>query len=413
MSRFVGPCLAGTIALAVNNCYTELVRADEFLICDLPNACVHRVDALTGDSLGYFIRPGAGGIAKPHSMAFGPDGNLYLANWGTDNVTRHDGTTGAYLGEFISAGTGGLSRPTEIIFGADGLLYMASFSNDNVLRFDATTGAFVDEFVVSGSGGLDRPELMAFGPDLNLYSTSLETHNILRFDQSTGTFLDEFVPSRTGGLDRCHAILFAPDGLLYASCFNRNTILRFDALTGAFLDEFVSGDESIGEGGLYHPHGMLCDADGSLLVCSFGTGKILRFDSLNGDFLGEFTGPGPTKMDGPTMILRVSDRSPRLQPISPARAGENNTISVTGLNPGEPVDFYYGFSDGQTAWTPCPGVFISVSNARYLASETADGSGTCTIERFVTSRAAGRTIVVQALRPSDCTLTNVRFETLQ
>ncbi len=413
MSRVVGSHLIGTSALAVFCSSIDLVLADEFLICDLPNACVHRVDAATGESLGYFIRPGAGGIVKPHSMAFGPDGNLYLANWGTDNVTRHDGMTGAYLGEFIPAGSGGLSRPTEIIFGADGLVYVASFSNDNVLRFDSLTGEFVDEFVARGSGGLDRPELMAFGPDLNLYSTSLETHNILRFDQSTGAFLDEFVPSRAGGLDRCHALLFAPDGLLYAACFVNNTILRYDALTGAFLDEFVSGDESIGEGGLYHPHGMLYDTDGSLLVCSFGTGQLLRYDTQSGDFLGQFAGPGPTKMDGPTMLLPVSDRSARLHPITPARAGENNTIVVTGLAPDEPVDFYYGFSDGQTPWSPCPGVFISVSNARYLASSTADASGTCVLERFVASRAAGRTIVVQAVRPSDCTLTNVRFETLQ
>lgn len=55
--------------------------ADELLLCDLKSDCVHRVDAETGEYLGYLVRPGDGGIEKPHSMTIGPDGHLYLANW--------------------------------------------------------------------------------------------------------------------------------------------------------------------------------------------------------------------------------------------------------------------------------------------------------------------------------------------
>jgi hypothetical protein len=77
---------------------------------------------------------------------------------------RYDGTTGAFKGVFIPAGLGGLNEAEGIAFGPNGNLFVASELGNAVLEYDGITGAFVDEFVAAGSGGLSEPTFIVFGP---------------------------------------------------------------------------------------------------------------------------------------------------------------------------------------------------------------------------------------------------------
>jgi hypothetical protein len=49
-------------------------------------------------------------------MAFGPDGNLYIAGYLNDAVLRYDGLTGAFMNVFVSHGSGGLGAPIALTF---------------------------------------------------------------------------------------------------------------------------------------------------------------------------------------------------------------------------------------------------------------------------------------------------------
>jgi DNA-binding beta-propeller fold protein YncE len=128
-----------------------------------------------------FIAAGSGGLSSPEGITLGPDGNVYVAGDG-GAVLRYNGTTGVYLNTFVSQGSGGLSfggRIAGLAFGADGNLYVASSLTNQVLEYNGSTGAFLQAFASAGSGGLSQPKGLTFGPDGNLYVVSTASNAIL------------------------------------------------------------------------------------------------------------------------------------------------------------------------------------------------------------------------------------------
>jgi outer membrane protein assembly factor BamB len=173
---------------------------------------VHRFDAGTGAHLGAFVAPGAVPGFNAEWMEFHPvTGNLLVSSGPTlSAVLEFDGGDGSLVGAFVAPGAGGLDSPHALAFGPQGDLYVADFANDDVLRYDGTSGAFVEEFVAAGDGGLLQPHGLAFGPDGRLYVTSWGTHEVLRYDGATGDFVDVYVGAQSGGLLNPQAILFRP-----------------------------------------------------------------------------------------------------------------------------------------------------------------------------------------------------------
>jgi DNA-binding beta-propeller fold protein YncE len=192
---------------------------------------VARYDGTTGAYLDDFVPLGSGGLSIPTQLVFGPSVedagrlDLYVVSTGTDSVLRYDGTTGNFLGEFVASGSGGLEGPVTMAFGPDGDLYVADFYSTDlaVKRFEGpsglTPGAFVDTFVTAGSGGLRAPSGLIFGPDgnddgqLDLYLAEVAANGFIkasvnRYDGVTGAFIDTFVAQRSGGLEGAVMITF-------------------------------------------------------------------------------------------------------------------------------------------------------------------------------------------------------------
>ena len=119
-----------------------------------------------------FVSAGSGGVQSPRYIAFGPDGNLYVASKDSNEVLRYDGATGAFLGAAIPS-TAGLVGPFGETFGPDGNLYVTGFGSNDVFRYNLSTGTAA-EFVSAGSGGLMFPKALTFGPDGNLYVASAD-----------------------------------------------------------------------------------------------------------------------------------------------------------------------------------------------------------------------------------------------
>ena len=58
-------------------------------------------------------------------------------------MQRFNGTTGAKIDDFVTIGSGGLDFAWGIAFGPDGDLFVASNRTHNILRYDGATGALL------------------------------------------------------------------------------------------------------------------------------------------------------------------------------------------------------------------------------------------------------------------------------
>ena len=74
------------------------------------------------------------------------DGNLYVSGRGNPAIKKYDGSTGEFIESFTSGYS--LGNPTKMTFGPDGMLYVSQWgtAKSKIARFNSTTGEFVDEF---------------------------------------------------------------------------------------------------------------------------------------------------------------------------------------------------------------------------------------------------------------------------
>ncbi|PSN15648.1 hypothetical protein C7293_06235 [filamentous cyanobacterium CCT1] len=235
-------------------------------------------DFSSGELLGDFIAAESDLLDDPDTLLFGPDANgdrlkdLYVTNGktsGTSSVLRFDGTTGEFIDAFVSDDpateideTGGLIRPYELAFGPDGNLYVASFLSDQILRYNGKTGAFIDVYSKGNgrSGGLNGPNGLLF-VNGSLYVTtqgSIATENpitgdifpsfdaglpsqILRYDSleadtTPAVFATPDPSPESFGFVSLLGLEVGPiDGDLYVSDF-AGDILRFDVKTGDLIE---------------------------------------------------------------------------------------------------------------------------------------------------------------------------------
>ncbi len=91
----------------------------------------------------------------------------------------------------------------------------------------------------------------------------------------------------------------------------------------------------------------------------------------------------------------------------PGRAGTQNTITVTGLQPNQRVLLAYGTREGAQRIKPdCPGGTLLIRDPQASPIVRADASGVATITVNVPPSARGRTIRMQAIAPFECEISH-------
>jgi hypothetical protein len=262
---------------------------------------------------------------RPWGMAFGPDGNLFVAN-----QQGGDGAIMRIKGPFAT--NPGAPAPAP--------------------------GQTADVFVATGNYFT-----LAFGLDQNLYGAGQGP--VQRFDVATGQSMGSFTSGRVPA--SVEGIAFGPDQNLYVASFNScvpgptctttsGEILRFDGKLGTFLDVFVAN----GSGGLQHPGGIAFGTNGDLFVCNefvnnTTTGEVLRFHGPLNSASGQ---PYPAGGQSGAHFAGTAGTSPIQLAFGPDR-----TLYVTN-------------DAGVISYNGRSGVFLSnfaaVSAARGLAFYTGD-----------------------------------------
>lgn len=270
---------------------------------------VLRYDPVTGMPADGSVVPGSGGLVNAQGIAVGPDGNLYVASFGSRQILRYSGSTGGFLDVFVPAGSGGMGAPNDVTFGPDGNLYVADgfFGTNSVLRFDGRTGTFIDVF--ASGGGLRQPHRLTFGPDGNLFVGNATTSEVLRFDGRTGAPEPApgnegavFVPGRAGPFNT--SVAFGPEGDLFVGSGDTGDVARYDGRTAAFEGIFVAGGFT-GD--------LTFGPDGDLFINDYFGDSVLRYDGATGSFIGPFVTPGSGGLSRPTGLT-----------FSPTKAGCKN-----------------------------------------------------------------------------------------
>jgi DNA-binding beta-propeller fold protein YncE len=276
-----------------------------------------------GKALDTHTLPEEVDLRELRGFAFGPDGDLYVANAYKDasQVLRFAGQRGPdgrhpfreVYAERHEANPG-LAHPFDVAFGPDSHLYVPSQDTNIVGRYygpQETEGkpgtpmphpeALQDAdakhllpgtFIPSqkhARRGLHAVRGAIFGPDGDLYVADRDADSIKRYDGSSGEFRREYRHRHL--TTPVHLAFRAHDGALLAGSRDGDAVYAIEPVSGALSTLIESGT-----GGLRAPAGMAFGPDGSLYVSSRETRQILRFDASTGkpdstpfiDGLGDF-----------------------------------------------------------------------------------------------------------------------------
>jgi WD40 repeat protein len=204
---FASTNLAGPAGMTIHNGVLYVTNSN-------PPEGVQSFNATTGVNTGSFVPSLA--YPSPRDVKVNPANNrLYVLYYSAATVETFDLATKASFGLLMpandQAATGGLFTPSSLAFGPDGNLYISGGTfggNLGVRRYNPTTGAFINFFANTGNDQY-YPIGIAFGPDNNLYVATQNASNVMRFNYPTGAFMDLFVPAGSGGLSEPFHLTFA------------------------------------------------------------------------------------------------------------------------------------------------------------------------------------------------------------
>lgn len=270
---------------------------------------VFRFHDQTGAELPGSIPSGSAGIDSVAGLAVGPDGRIYVSS--QDQVTgggaifAFDGATGAPVGSgpFINFSDAAHpnSQPGPLRFGPNGNLYVADFGTTSVF-----TGSHVRVFSPSGvelapaATFLNKVGGLTFAPNGDLYIGNFGTNSIVRVHEGT---MSTFIPS-DGNIGWPSSTLILPDGDLLVVSMRNNKVLRYTTggatgiYRGVFAELPLMGDE-LDNPPTNYPSDLSFDADGNVMLAVLGPttlphdnrGQILRYGLAEGVVAGFPLGP--------------------------------------------------------------------------------------------------------------------------
>jgi RHS repeat-associated protein len=269
-------------------------------------------------------------LYSPNGLAVGPDGSVYISDWGNHRVRRVSpdaiittvagtGDSSLFSGDDGPATQARLRNPTGLALSPDGSLYIVDSGNYRVRRvgpdgiIHTVAGNGSQDF--SGDGGpatkaaLWFPSGLTLGPDGSLYIS--ENQRVRRVGpdgiistvagSASNGFAGDDGPATQAQLSYPGGVAFGPDGSLYIADTSNNRIRRVDP-NGTINTVVGGGSYGFGQGHgdsgpaskaeLALPHGIAFGPDGSLYIADYNDYLVRRVASaLPGLSLGNYLVP--------------------------------------------------------------------------------------------------------------------------
>jgi streptogramin lyase len=251
----------------------------------------------------------------PHEIRFDPAGNLYIVDMQNHAVRKVDLstmqiTTIAGTGKPGYSGDGGpatqaqFKQPHSIQFGPEGDLYICDIGNHVIRRIDMKT-QIVSTYAGTGVPGptpdgapivgtpLKGPRSIDFDARGDLWLATREGNQVFRIDTKAGRYVHVAGTGQSGfegnGGPAKAAALKGPKGIAIDSQGNAwladtesNSVRMIDAKTGNL--QLMAGTGTEGDGPVGDPlqcklarlHGIFVDRDGSILIGDSQAHRIRR-----------------------------------------------------------------------------------------------------------------------------------------
>ena len=333
-----------TDGTAISLTATKTITIQNLLVADTVNSEVWRylVDSSTSAPGG--VSPFGDGIAEPDGLTVAPDGSYYvstLIDLGVSNGTGavvHLSSTGAFLGTVPVYDTH--EAPSTLAFGPNGNLYIADNgyvdpapgSTDSVspsiYQYNPSTGTIVSSATLSlpqyypGVGGAVYPGGMAFATNGDLLLGNLDDGSITQFHISASTVTTTTLVQQTN-----------PSGTTAGGASNYYFAIASPA---AAANDYLCSDDPI-----MSPGGMVALPNGDILIDDFDAAFSASSQAFHHQVLEYIPASGSTAAH----IIQFADvgtdgtTTPQQQPISIALDSDGNVL--VGMNPDE------GAADGQ------------------------------------------------------------------
>lgn len=250
---------------------------------------------------------------KPHELRFDTVGDLYIVDMVNHAVRKIDMKTGmittiAGTGEPGYGGDGGpavkaqFKQPHSIQFGPEGDLYICDIGNHVIRKVEMKTGT-ISTFAGTGKAGdtpdgspiagtpLKGPRSLDFDREGNLWLATREGNQVFKFELKAGK-IHHIAGTGKGGFtghggSALEATLSGPKGISVDASGNvwladceSHSIRMIDARSGRI--ELIAGTGKKGDGAdgdplkceMGRPHGVYADADGGIYIGDSEAHKI-------------------------------------------------------------------------------------------------------------------------------------------
>jgi hypothetical protein len=408
------------------------------------------------------LLPSTGSATDEFGFAVDISGDVALvgapgdSSGGAAFVFRYDGSTWNEEDRFLPS-----SGLPDLEFGAavsiDGNVAVIGALRDNsaaVFRFDGSAWS-EDEVLVPSDGGSAFGRSVSVSGDVIVVGDDTDSDlgflvgsaYVFRFDGAAWVEEEKLVASDWAegeqfGYDVAvrgnEVVVGVPHFIAFPGPAGAAYVFRFDGMNWVEDDKLVSSDgealdrfgNSVGISGDRIVVGAPTDDDQGLasgVVFLFSrsdsgwveTDKLLASDGVTGnwygwdvdfvagvaiasalfeDQLGESAGAA-------YLFENLCDLT--LDGPDPGTAGVVNTLTATCGTAGEPIFFVFGVSEGTTRVPGCPGVDLGIANPRILGSSVADADGVASFNQFVPNVAAGVSVLLQAVDPATCRVSNL------